>query len=242
MRRPSRQQGRTRPDQHRSLAILALAAAVIAAGCGGAAVGTPSATTTGSTPQGAGSTAPASPPSATSETPPSPTSTSEPTDGPDATDEPTETAATVEPSSTAGSGPAAACAGSDENRDFFASVSAAVDWAVYCPVLGRGWFVETGQYRLAGGGWMEIAYGGPGGARLDIRQGAACATEGCVPSGAEAGEAAFGDRTGTLLVLDGERSAVVVDPGETPSWTIVGSGLDQAAFAEIAADMTRVGD
>lgn len=241
MRRPSRQQGRTRPDHHRSLAILALAAAVIAAGCGGASVGTPSATATGSTAPGSGSIAPTSPPAA-SDALPSPTQTSEPTDGPDATDEPVETPATVEASSTAGSGPAAACAGSDENRDFFASVTAAVDWAVYCPVLGRGWFVETGQYRLAGGGWMEIAYGGPGGARLDIRQGAACATEDCVPSGTKAGEAAFGDRTGTLLILDGERSAVVVDPGETPSWTIVGGGLDQAAFAEIAADMARVGD
>lgn len=241
MRRPSRQQGRTRPDLHRSLAILALAAASIAAGCGGASVGTPSATTTGSTPPGSGSTAPASPSPAASDAPPSASPTSGPTDEPDATDEPTETPATVEPSSTGG-GPAAACAGSDENRDFFASVAAAVDWAVYCPVLGRGWFVEAGQYRLAGGGWMEIAYAGPSGARLDIRQGAACATEGCVPSGAEAGEAAFGDRTGTLLILDGERSAVVVDPGETPSWTIVGSGLDQAAFAAIAADLARVGN
>lgn len=192
------------------------------------------------TPSSARSAAPASigasaPVSAAPATPDGPT----PTDDPVATDEASTAPATDEPSSTAGTGPAAACAGNDDNRDFFAAVAEAVDWVVYCPVLGSGWFVDAGQYRLAGGGWMEIAYRGPDGARLEFRQGAACSDPGCVPSGEDAGEVAFGDMTGTLVVMD-DGLAVVVDPGATPSWTVTGMGLGQEAFEGIAADLVRV--
>jgi hypothetical protein len=160
----------------------------------------------------------------------------------DASPSPSEAPPSERPSSTAGTGPAAACAGTAENRDFYAAVADAVSWPVYCPVLGSGWHVDAGQYRLAGGGWMEIAYKGPGGARLAFREGAACTTAGCQPTGTDAGPAAFGDLDGTLLQLDGGDLAVVVDPGATPSWSIKGSGLDQADFVAIAAGLARVGD
>jgi hypothetical protein len=138
-------------------------------------------------------------------------------------------------------GAAAECAGNDDNRDFFIAVAGAVDWAVYCPVLGSGWFVESGQYRLAGGGWMEIGYHGPGGARIALREGAACIATDCLPTGDDLGPAAFGDMDGTLLGLDGGGYAVVVKPGATPSWTITGSGLDQSTFEGIAAALVRIG-
>jgi hypothetical protein len=119
----------------------------------------------------------------------------EPTDAPDATDDPDasdDPDATDTPTGTPGS--AAECAGNDENRDFYMAVAGAVDWTVYCPVLGSGWFVESGQYRLAGGGWMEIGYRGPGGARIALREGAPCTAEGCIPTGDDLGTAAFSHR------------------------------------------------
>jgi hypothetical protein len=163
---------------------------------------------------------------------------------PDATDEPAEPTASEEPDATdapsSDPGAAAECAGNDENRDFYMAVAGAVDWAVYCPVLGSGWFVESGQYRLAGGGWMEIGYRGPGGARIALREGAACSATGCVPTGDDLGPAAFGGLDGSLLDLGASGYAVVVDPGATPSWTITGSGLDQSTFEGIAAALAQV--
>lgn len=180
-----------------------------------------------------------------------PTGASPDASGPTASDEPSSAASEIPsetpseaPSSTApaGDGPAAACTGSDANRDFYASVAAAVSWPVYCPVLGEGWHVDAGQYRSAGGGWMEIAYKGPDGARLAFRQGVPCTTDGCEPTGTDAGPAAFGDMAGQLLELDGGDLAVVVDPGASPSWSVVGSGLEQPEFEAIAAALVRVGD
>jgi hypothetical protein len=150
----------------------------------------------------------------------------------------------VEPSASAsvGPGPAGACSGSDENRDFFRAAASALSWTVYCAVLPAGWFVDSGQYRQASGGWVQIAYRGPGGARLEIHEGAFCtASDGCVPSGTEAGDAPFGDKTGTFVALDDGGSAVVVDRGEKISWLAVGTGLDEAAFRAIAGALTIVG-
>ncbi len=168
------------------------------------------------------------------------------------TEDPAATAATPTPQSSPGTataapmsstepGSARACSGSDQNRDFYASMAAAVEWAVYCPVLSEGWFVDDGQYRLAGGGWMEISYDGPGDARIMFQQGAFCAeADGCVPSGREVGEAAFGDRTGRLVAgADGSWS-VAVDRGATPSWLLVVTGLDEASARTIAADLHAV--
>lgn len=139
-------------------------------------------------------------------------------------------------------GSAAVCSGSDANRDFFASMAAAVDWTVYCPVLPDGWFVDDGQYRLAGGGWMEIGYAGPGDARILLREGAFCGDSGggCAPTGRDAGDAAFGDRTGALLEGGDGAWSVVVARGATPSWLLTISGLDEAAARGIAAALVSV--
>ena len=160
---------------------------------------------------------------------------------------PTETATPPvdEPSSSASTvpGAAAACSGSDKNRDFFRAAASALSWTVYCAVLPAGWFVDTGQYRQAGGGWVEIAYRGPGGARLELHEGAFCsAGDGCVPSGTDAGDGQFGDKTGTAVALDDGGWAVVVDRGEQISWLAVGTDLDEAAFQKIARSLSPVGD
>ncbi len=180
----------------------------------------------------------------TSDTTPAPV-TEIPTEDPAATaatptpGSPTATA--TAPTSSTDPGSAPACSGSDENRDFFASMAAAVEWTVYCPVLPDGWFVGDGHYRLADGGWMEITYEGPGGAGITLRQGAFCAeADGCVPSGREVGEAAFGDRTGRLVAGDDGSWSVAVDRGATPSWLLVVTGLDEASARTIAADLHAV--
>ena len=217
---------------HRSALLLAAIVALVATACVIPAASrgpeSPSATTA---PSDGATAAPTDTPPAT------PTPTSEPVPSESAAPEPSTSAG---PSPSLDAGPAAACAGNDDNRDFYAKVAADVDWSVYCPVLGKGWVVDAGQYRLRGGGWMEIAYRGPGEARLEFREGAACTTDGCVPGGSELGEAAFGDMTGTLLE-DGDRLAIVVDGGATPSWTLVGIGLDRADFERVAAGLVIVG-
>jgi hypothetical protein len=212
-------------------------AAVLVAACLPAATSTPPASTSPAPSVGdspAGTEAPAT---AESTAPPV---SAEPTSSAAVIDTPPP----VEPSASAsaGPGPAGACSGSDENRDFFRAAAAVLSWTVYCAVLPAGWFVDSGQYRQASGGWVQIAYRGPGGARLELHEGAFCtASDGCVPSGTESGDAPFGDKTGTFVALDDGGWAVVVDRGEKISWLAVGTGLDEAAFRAIAGALTIVG-
>ncbi len=201
--------------------------------CGDAAEPTARPTST----EGAGS-------SPTAETPSeAPTEVPVPSDEPVPTETPipSEDVASASPSSSDGTGSGGACTGTDENREFYAAVAAAVDWPVFCPVLPAGWFVEAGSYRLAGGGWMKITYRGPSGARLEIDEGYFCSdADGCVPDGPDAGPAAFGSLDGTLVMGSDGRNAVVVDRGSSPSWLAVGSGLDVEVFTELVADFTPV--
>jgi len=140
-----------------------------------------------------------------------------------------------------GAGGATACSGSPENRSFYASMAAAVVWPVYCPVLADGWFVESGQYRLANGGQLEIQYQGPNRAQITLDEGGFCAIQGgCVPPGVDVGPAPFGDRAGTLVALDDGSWAVVADREASPSWLLVVTGLDEAGTRSIAAGMAIV--
>lgn len=155
-----------------------------------------------------------------------------------------ETPPPVDPSASpsAGPGPAGACSGSAENRDFYRAAASALSWTVYCAVLPAGWFVDSGQYRQAAGGSVQIAYRGPGGAHLELHEGAFCtASDGCVPPGTESGEAPFGDKTGTFVALDGGGFAVVVGRGEKISWLAVGTGMDEATFRGIVGALAVVG-
>jgi hypothetical protein len=145
------------------------------------------------------------------------------------------------PSESAGTGAAATCTGTDENRQFFEAAAATLEWTVYCAVLPSGWFIDAGEYRRAGGGRLEIAYRGPKGARLQLREGAFCTdAAGCVPSGTEAGDASFGDQAATLISTDDGGWAVVVDRGEAISWLAVGTSIDEDAFLSITSALAAV--
>lgn len=178
------------------------------------------------------------PTTAPTPTAPAATATAAPTEAPTPT--PTVPDETPVPSPPGNTG-SAACTGSDDNRAFFAAVANDVDWPVYCPSLPARWSVDSGQYRLAGGGWMRIAYKGPGGARFELSEGAFCdQADGCVPPGTDAGSAAFGNLSGTLVTGNDGRLAIVVDRGANRSWLAVGVGLDLEAFKGYAADLVLV--
>jgi len=229
-------------DALRALVTLALPLAVAMglAACGG---GPPSGPTA----------APGSPPPATAEPgttggPTASPSGEEPSPSVDPSAEPGETptpGTTPAPPATAAPSnpgePAAACTGNDENRAFFAGVAEAVAWDVYCPVLPAGWFVDTGSFRLAGGGRMEIDFKGPGGARLEIRQGTYCAGDDeCIPAAPDAGAAAFGDRPARLLDLGEGRWLVVAGDGAV-TWEVRSIALDRTTALAYAAAFARVG-
>ena len=145
------------------------------------------------------------------------------------------------PSESAGSGEAATCTGSDANRDFFIKAAASLSWTVYCAVLPARWFVDSGEYRQAGGGRLEITYRGPGGARFELHEGGFCAAaDGCVPSGADVGDAAFGDQSGTLIATDDGGWALVVEAGAPISWLAIGTGVDEDAFRAFTAGLAVV--
>lgn len=181
-------------------------------------------------------------PSAESTPEPSPTAEATPAPIAAPTEAPTSApTASAEPTPTGEAGSVDVCTGTDDNREFFADVAAAFDWPVYCAVLPARWTVEAGRYRSAGGGWMEITYRGPGGARFELHEGAFCAeSDGCVPDGPDAGPAAFGDLSGTLVTGSDGRDAVVVDRGAQRSWLAIGVGLDLDVFKDVAADLALV--
>lgn len=145
------------------------------------------------------------------------------------------------PSSSAAAPNASACSGTDNNRSFYAKFAQVVTWAVYCPVLAKGWFVSSGGYRLANGGKLEITYSGPGGASVAWSEGAFCASsDGCVPSGTDAGSATLGAMPGTVVALDDGGWAVVVARGSNPEWLLVAHGIDQPTTEALAAAMALV--
>jgi hypothetical protein len=102
--------------------------------------------------------------------------------------------------------------------------------------------VNTGSYRLANGGKLLISYKGPGGATLALSEGSFCGTaDGCVPSGTDAGDAALGPLSGTLVQLGDGAFAIVVDRGANPSWLMEAHGVDEATAVSLGAALVTVG-
>jgi hypothetical protein len=136
---------------------------------------------------------------------------------------------------------AATCTGSPDTKDFFVAIAEAVGWPVYCGVLPPGWSVEAGQYRLADGGRMVIAYRTRTGGHLELREGRWCTAgvSACSPHDAIIGSARFGDLYGQLETL-GDDLVLYVNPGQAASWTATGSGLDEATFRSLCADLGLV--
>jgi len=161
---------------------------------------------------------------------------------------PSSSAAASSPSSAAtatpragGGSAAASCSGSADTKDFFTAIAEAVGWPVYCAVLPAGWSVEAGQYRLADGGRMVIAYRTRTGGHLELREGRWCTAgaSACTPHDAILGSARFGNLTGQLETLSDDL-VLYVNPGQAASWTATGRGLDEATFRALCANLDLV--
>jgi hypothetical protein len=213
-----------------TLALLVVLALVVVA-CGATGTGSPAPSAGSGTPVASGEPASSEEPTGGPTEQPTGEATAAPTDEPSLG--PTET-----PASSAGG--AAACSGNDENRAFYAAVAADVAWDVYCAVLPAGWFVDAGSFRLAGGGKLEIAYKGPGGQRIEMREGAFCAGDDtCIPAGPDAGTASFGDRPARLVDAGGGAWLVVAEGGDV-DWEAKGIGMDGPTLAGYTAAFARV--
>lgn len=157
----------------------------------------------------------------------------EPTASPAPTEAPTQSASASDDPSVSGA-TSEVCTGTADNREFFATAAERFDWPVYCPVLPARWNVVTGSF---GSGRLDITYQGPNGARLSLQQGAIGDD---LPPGTDSGDAPFGDQSGTFVQLDDGGWAIAVDRGSNPSWTVVGTGMDEATFRTSAADLARL--
>ena len=191
-----------------------------------------------------GSSAPSAPASAPASVAPlgtpAPTGDAEATPPDDTAAPPSEATASESPAPD--SGTAAACSGTDNNRDFFADAAHALTFSVYCPVLPRGWFVDQGDYQLKAGGQLHITYKGPGGASLELIERGPCQEgDDCIPSGTEEGDRSFGELPATLVRLDDGGLMVAAENVTDGRWWIIGRGVDEVALSQIAADLTLVG-
>jgi hypothetical protein len=216
-----------------------LSLAILVAACGssgptGATATTPAGSGTPGAP-GSESAAPAS--TAPGESPSAGPGESQPAESatPAATETPTSSAG-----ASAAPGASDACL-AGTNPTFFTDAAAAFAWPVLCATLPKGWFVSTGSYRQANGGKLLISYKGPAGATLALSEGAFCQDAGgCVPSGADAGDAALGSMAGTFVRLDSGDFAIVVDRGAAQSWLLVTHGLDEATTKALGTALVEV--
>jgi hypothetical protein len=204
-------------------------AAVVVAGCiGGETVDPPTASPVASSAAPSISASPSAstaPPSTASPTP-----TPTPTPTPISSESPSASGATAD-----------VCSGTDDNREFFEGAASGLAWPVYCAVLPARWNVTSGSWTGRGGGSLDITYRGPNGATLTLHQGVGCPDGSvCQATGTDSGEAAFGDQTGTFVRFDDGGWGVFVDRFATPSWTIVGQGMDEGTFRTFAADLARL--
>lgn len=219
--------------------LAAVVAALTLAGCIGGEQG--AASTSSPSTSAAVSSPSSEAPSSTLQPSPSSSLTDVPTDSPDATASPSSTARASSGASQSAEAAVAACTGTDENRTFFLNAAQNLDWPVYCPVLPARWYVTSGTYSGRGVGQLSIGYKGPAGATLTLQQGGFCETsDGCVPAGTDSGEAAYGDRQGTLVTLDDGGYAIVVGRADTPSWLAVSTGMDEATFRQVAEGFVRL--
>lgn len=87
---------------------------------------------------------------------------------------------------------------------------------------------------------MEVSYRGPGGARIELREGAICERADCDLDGADLGAADFGTLAGVIYDQGSGRYEVVVDLGASPSWILLGTGISELEARTIARELTLV--
>ncbi len=169
------------------------------------------------------------PPTPTVEPTPEPTPTVEPTVAPTDTLTPAPTASPA-------SG-AAGCTGTADNQAFFVEAAAVLHFDVYCAVLPKGWWLQSGEYK---GSFLQVQYKKAGGATLTIWEGAWCPpTYACASAGGEIGPASFGGLAGTLY-FNGSTYTIQVGTSAHQQYRIFGFGITQAQFVAWAGAVKKV--
>jgi hypothetical protein len=166
---------------------------------------------------------------------PTATPTPAPTLAPTPTEAPTDTPApTAAPTSVA-----AACTGTADHKAFFADAAHALHFNVYCAVLPKGWWLQEGKYEH---GALFVYYKNSAGAGIELNEGSFCADPStCLSGYPTLGAGSFGDMAGTLHLMNPTPTyGIFVNVHSTPAYAIMGVGLTQAKFVQIAAALHRV--
>jgi hypothetical protein len=175
---------------------------------------------------------------------PTPTSTEAPSESAVPSGSPSATPAgpTATPVSGGGLVGVENCTGSQTIKDFFTEVASKVTWDVYCGHLPSGWSVKPPNglnYGLPhAGSWMTGEYLRSGGYTITIKEGAYGADI-CASNTGSLGTASFATMTGNFYTIAGG-FAICVNPGTKTAYEISGTGMNQAAFTSIAANLALV--
>jgi hypothetical protein len=140
-------------------------------------------------------------------------------------------------------GPAGACSGGTSVQQLFADTAASASFDVYCGVVSKPWFFDSGGYGAQG---LDIIYctqtnSGhtcPNGPRIEIKEGP---FHTYVFAGSNLGAASFGNLTGQLYSESGSGFLIYVNPGTAKSYLARGSGgITQATFVNIVKNLVKV--
>lgn len=225
-----------RETRHLSAAAGLVALVALVAACAGG----PDTPSPSNAPASQSSAPPASSSPVETAAPPTAEPSDTPSTSPDESPSPSDVGPSESPPPAGGS--AAACTGSDNNRDFYVDAANALAFDVYCAVLPRGWFVDQGDYQLRSGGQLHITYKGPSGASLELLERGPCSDgDDCMPAGTEEGERTFGSLPATLVALDDGGLMIAAEDMTKGRWLVIGRGVDEAALTKIAADLALVG-
>lgn len=221
------------------VALLGLATLLIAGACGSGKVTLVAGT---ATPAPTAADTPTDVPTDTPTDTPTPAATPAPTPTPAAS--PTASA-TDTPAASATANPVSGiCGGTTDQQSYFQQAAAAERFDVYCGALPAKWYLQTTQYTVPNGGQLTIQYKRFSGGQLDISEGAFCTTSAaaCSPNVAVIGAGSFGGLAGSLdkLSVSPDVFVIYVAPGTSSAYTIKGTGVSQAEFVALAADMVKV--
>ena len=156
---------------------------------------------------------------------------------------PTDTpAASPSPSPTPTPPPAGTtCSRTAANNQWFVDQAPHLSWSVYCAVLPSGWSLISGSSEYNNGGYVTVAYQGPGGT-LTLYEGNICyfMKSGCASAGTDLGAATFGDRTGKVWNITPTSYEFSGDGGTNVTYRADSSGLSEATFRSYLATMHKV--
>lgn len=209
-------------------AVLIVAAAALSLGGCGTAATTPPPTAATSTPTATPTPTAVATPTPTSSATPSSTPVVSPSSSPSATTSATPTSR------------AAGCTGSPDNQAFFVEAAAALSFDVYCAVLPSGWWLQSGSYTGASGGFVQVEYKTAGTSYFDVWEGSWCPpSKACIGPGGLLGPASFGGLSGSLY-LNNTTYTLRVGSVSHQQYLMVGSGMNQAQFVALAAALIKV--